>query len=369
MTWPPGLVERYEADYAALTRVAFVLLGSRHEAEEVVQDAFVALRPRWDAVDNPGGYLRRSVVHGAYARAATPRRRRAPRSRSAAAGSARPARRAAGCGARAALEAAHGHRPALRGRPSGRRDRRRPRLPAIHRSLPRGERARHHPLRGDRMIDLSTDAGLRRAFDDIGTWGEPAVVPDLEQLGAVRPGHEHEPVGSRAGARRGRRGAAPRRRGGGARHPGRPAARGGGRGRGVVRDGREPAGPAPVPDLAVDRRRGAHLGRDRRNRLCGRRAVSAAHRLVGADGPGSEWGDRRPGPCRVDRRGGRVRHLGGRSGDGRIGLGLRHHRLRPGRGRLAHARPSAVRAGSGHGCPLPPGVCAPGRAGGPGGRG
>jgi len=68
VTWPPGLVERYEADYAALTRVAVVLLGSRHEAEEVVQDAFVALRPRWDAVDNPGGYLRRSVVHGAYAR-------------------------------------------------------------------------------------------------------------------------------------------------------------------------------------------------------------------------------------------------------------------------------------------------------------
>jgi RNA polymerase sigma factor (sigma-70 family) len=60
------LVERYQRDYGALTRVAFVLLGSRHEAEEVVQEAFIALRPRWAEVANPGGYLRQSVVNGAY---------------------------------------------------------------------------------------------------------------------------------------------------------------------------------------------------------------------------------------------------------------------------------------------------------------
>jgi len=45
------------------------------------------------------------------------------------------------------------------------------------------------------MIDLSTDAGLRRAFDDISTWGEPAVVPDLEQLGAVRLATSSSPSG------------------------------------------------------------------------------------------------------------------------------------------------------------------------------
>ncbi len=66
MTWPTGFAERYEGDYRALVRVAYVLLGSHHEAEEVVQDAFVGLRARWDDVDNPGGYLRRSVVHGSY---------------------------------------------------------------------------------------------------------------------------------------------------------------------------------------------------------------------------------------------------------------------------------------------------------------
>jgi RNA polymerase sigma factor (sigma-70 family) len=64
--WPSELVERYEADYRALVGVAYVLLGSHHEAEEVVQDAFVGLRGRWEDVENPGGYLRRSVVHGAY---------------------------------------------------------------------------------------------------------------------------------------------------------------------------------------------------------------------------------------------------------------------------------------------------------------
>lgn len=66
VTWPAELAELYRRDYAALTRVAFLLLGSRHEAEEVVQDAFIALRPRWADIDNPAAYLRRSVVHGAY---------------------------------------------------------------------------------------------------------------------------------------------------------------------------------------------------------------------------------------------------------------------------------------------------------------
>lgn len=64
--WPAGLTERYTADRVALTGVAYVLLGSRHEAEEVVHDAFLALRSRWDRVTQPAAYLRTSVVHGAY---------------------------------------------------------------------------------------------------------------------------------------------------------------------------------------------------------------------------------------------------------------------------------------------------------------
>lgn len=43
VTWPAELVERYQGDYAALTRVAFLLLG------------------RWGDVASPGGYLHRYV--------------------------------------------------------------------------------------------------------------------------------------------------------------------------------------------------------------------------------------------------------------------------------------------------------------------
>ena len=90
MTWPPELVERYVADYAALTRVAFVLLGSRHEAEEVVQDSFVAMHDRWRRLDDPEkglAYLRQTVVN----RSRSVLRHRTVRSRHAAGLEHRPA--------------------------------------------------------------------------------------------------------------------------------------------------------------------------------------------------------------------------------------------------------------------------------------
>lgn len=61
--WPPGLVAAYEEHWSSLTRVAYLLTGDRAVAEELVQDAFVAARLRWDRIDNPGGYLRTSVVN------------------------------------------------------------------------------------------------------------------------------------------------------------------------------------------------------------------------------------------------------------------------------------------------------------------
>lgn len=63
--WPDGLVDLYHREHRTLVRTAYVLLGSRHEAEEVVHDALLALRRRWDTVDQPGAYLRTSVVNGA----------------------------------------------------------------------------------------------------------------------------------------------------------------------------------------------------------------------------------------------------------------------------------------------------------------
>ena len=66
----------YRARYVSLVRLGFLLLGSRHEAEEVVQEAFVALHRRWHAVEQPAAYVRVSVVNGCRSR-----QRRAARER------------------------------------------------------------------------------------------------------------------------------------------------------------------------------------------------------------------------------------------------------------------------------------------------
>lgn len=65
MEWPDQLVDLYEATYRNHVQLAYLMIGSRHEAEEVVQDAVLALGRSWRTVDNPAAYLRRSVVNGA----------------------------------------------------------------------------------------------------------------------------------------------------------------------------------------------------------------------------------------------------------------------------------------------------------------
>jgi RNA polymerase sigma factor (sigma-70 family) len=54
----------FEEHALALQRVAFLLTGSASAAEELVQDAFEQVVRRWDALDNPPGYLRVAVVNG-----------------------------------------------------------------------------------------------------------------------------------------------------------------------------------------------------------------------------------------------------------------------------------------------------------------
>jgi RNA polymerase sigma factor (sigma-70 family) len=49
--------------YEPMVRVAFLLVGTRAEAEDVVQDAFARIELRWARLDNPEGYLRRCVVN------------------------------------------------------------------------------------------------------------------------------------------------------------------------------------------------------------------------------------------------------------------------------------------------------------------
>ena len=55
----------YRAEYAAMVRVAALLVGGGGQAEEVVQDAFAKVYQRWGRMERPGAYLRAAVVNGA----------------------------------------------------------------------------------------------------------------------------------------------------------------------------------------------------------------------------------------------------------------------------------------------------------------
>jgi RNA polymerase sigma-70 factor (sigma-E family) len=64
--WDAGLIDLYRAQRLPLLRLAVLLIDDRSTAEDVVQDAFLALHRRWQAVDPAAaaGYLRTSVVNG-----------------------------------------------------------------------------------------------------------------------------------------------------------------------------------------------------------------------------------------------------------------------------------------------------------------
>lgn len=62
------VAELYRAERPGLLRLAVLLTGDRGLAEDVVQDAFMALHKRWNRLSDPSGaagYLRVSVVNGA----------------------------------------------------------------------------------------------------------------------------------------------------------------------------------------------------------------------------------------------------------------------------------------------------------------
>src|SRR4051794_19067942 len=65
MSAPSSFDDLYRERFAPMVRLAFVLVDTQEEAEEVVQDAFAALLTRYRRVDNPDAYLRRSVLNGA----------------------------------------------------------------------------------------------------------------------------------------------------------------------------------------------------------------------------------------------------------------------------------------------------------------
>jgi RNA polymerase sigma-70 factor (ECF subfamily) len=70
----------YEAQYRAVVRLAAALVGRWDVAEELVQDAFIALYPRWARISRyeaPDAWLRRVVLN----RAVSSLRRRAVEAR------------------------------------------------------------------------------------------------------------------------------------------------------------------------------------------------------------------------------------------------------------------------------------------------
>ncbi len=58
-----AFTELYRDRYASLVRLAVVVLDDDQVAEEVVQECFARLHLRWDRVDDPASYVRRSVVN------------------------------------------------------------------------------------------------------------------------------------------------------------------------------------------------------------------------------------------------------------------------------------------------------------------
>lgn len=69
------------ANAAALLRTAFVLTGTQHGAEELVQDTLAGLYPRWDRVacaEFPLAYVRRSLANRYISQRRSPRATEVP---------------------------------------------------------------------------------------------------------------------------------------------------------------------------------------------------------------------------------------------------------------------------------------------------
>lgn len=59
----PGFEETYRDHRVALLRLAYLMSGSHHLSEDVVQTVFTTAHDRWDQIENPLPYLKRAVVN------------------------------------------------------------------------------------------------------------------------------------------------------------------------------------------------------------------------------------------------------------------------------------------------------------------
>lgn len=64
--WTSSFEEFFDAERARLFGALSVMTGNRHEAEEIMQDAFLRVWERWDrvsAMDEPVGFLYRTAMN------------------------------------------------------------------------------------------------------------------------------------------------------------------------------------------------------------------------------------------------------------------------------------------------------------------
>jgi RNA polymerase sigma-70 factor (ECF subfamily) len=64
LTFEDLFVDQHERLYRAL----YLIVGDTHEAEELMQDAFLHVLERWDRIDDPAGYLYRSALNSTRSR-------------------------------------------------------------------------------------------------------------------------------------------------------------------------------------------------------------------------------------------------------------------------------------------------------------
>jgi RNA polymerase sigma factor (sigma-70 family) len=53
----------YRSDYPQAARLAYLLCGSQMFSDDLVQEAFLSIEPRFDHITNPSAYLRTTIVH------------------------------------------------------------------------------------------------------------------------------------------------------------------------------------------------------------------------------------------------------------------------------------------------------------------
>lgn len=58
-----GFEAFYESRYEQMVRLATLVLGDAHTAEEVVQDGFAAIYLKWARIDHPDAYVRQVILN------------------------------------------------------------------------------------------------------------------------------------------------------------------------------------------------------------------------------------------------------------------------------------------------------------------